>query len=300
NFRFRLSQGETLDSLLPESFATVREASKRIFNMRHFDVQLLGGIVLHKNCVAEMRTGEGKTLTSTLPAYLNALNKKGVHIVTMNDYLAQRDAKKNTPLFEFLGLTVGLNLTDMSSDLKRKAYLADITYGTNNEYGFDYLRDNMIFSSTERVQRQLHYALVDEVDSILIDEARTPLIISGPSENSSNLYQEINKVVPLFVSQSQEDSESFYGSGHFFIDEKVKQVHLTERGLIVLEKILLEKGLISPKESLYSSKNIKLMHHVIAALRAHKLFVKDIDYIVKNNSVIIVDEHTGRTVPGRR
>ncbi|CAL4326265.1 preprotein translocase subunit SecA [Buchnera aphidicola] len=299
-FRLRLNQGETIDDILPEAFATVREASKRVFNMRHFDVQILGGIVLNKRCVAEMRTGEGKTLTSTLPAYLNALSGKGVHIVTMNDYLARRDAEKNTPLFQFLGLKVGLNLSEMSFFSKREAYLSDITYGTNNEYGFDYLRDNMIFSPEERVQRELNYALVDEVDSILIDEARTPLIISGPSEDSSELYKEINAIVPFLISQQKEDSDIFRGTGHFSIDEKAKQVHLTERGLIEIEKILFDKKLMNAGESLYSSNNIILMHHVLSALRAHTLFVRDVDYLVKDNNVIIVDEHTGRSMPGRR
>ncbi|QCI20934.1 preprotein translocase subunit SecA [Buchnera aphidicola (Hyperomyzus lactucae)] len=299
-FRSRLRNGETLDNLLPEAFATVREASKRVFSMRHFDVQILGGIVLNKQCIAEMRTGEGKTLTSTLPAYLNALSGKGVHIVTMNDYLARRDAEKNTPLFEFLGLTVGLNLPEMSFLSKQEAYLADITYGTNNEYGFDYLRDNMVSSPKERVQRELNYALVDEVDSILIDEARTPLIISGPSEDSSELYKEINKIVPFLISQKKEDSDVFRGTGHFSIDEKSKQVYLTERGLITVEKILFDKKLMNTGESLYSSNNIILMHHILSALRAHTLFMRDVDYIVKDNSVIIVDEHTGRTMPGRR
>ncbi|QCI24289.1 preprotein translocase subunit SecA [Buchnera aphidicola (Muscaphis stroyani)] len=299
-FRLRLNQGETLNELLPEAFATVREASKRIFNMRHFDVQILGGIVLNTQCIAEMRTGEGKTLTSTLPAYLNALSGKGVHIVTMNDYLAERDAKKNAPLFEFLGLKVGLNLSNKSLKEKRIAYLSDITYGTNNEYGFDYLRDNMIFFPEEKVQRELNYALLDEVDSILIDESRTPLIISGPSEDSSNLYLEANKIVPFLKFQHKEDSDDFHGKGHFSIDEKSKQVYLTERGLIKIEEILRNKKLMHLKESLYSSNNIILMHHIISALRAHKLFIKDIDYLVKDDNVIIVDEHTGRTVPGRR
>lgn len=299
-FRSRLHYGETLDDLLPEAFATVREASKRVFSMRHFDVQMLGGIALNQQCVAEMRTGEGKTLTSTLPAYLNALDGNGVHIVTMNDYLADRDAKKNTPLFNFLGLKVGLNLSEMSFLSKKEAYLSDITYGTNNEYGFDYLRDNMIFSPEERVQRKLNYALVDEVDSILIDEARTPLIISGPSEDSSPLYQEINKIVPFLIAQEKEDSDIFHGKGHFSIDEKSKQVYLTERGLIKVEKILLEKELMNAGESLYSSNNIILMHHVTSALRAHKLFMRDVDYLIKDKNVIIVDEHTGRTMPGRR
>lgn len=299
-FRIRLKNGENLDDLLPESFATVREASRRVFNMRHFDVQILGGIVLNKQCIAEMRTGEGKTLTSTLPSYLNALTGRGVHIVTMNDYLAERDAKKNAPLFEFLGLTVGLNLSEMSFIDKKKAYLCDITYGTNNEYGFDYLRDNMVFSSEERVQRELNYALVDEVDSILIDEARTPLIISGPSEDSSFLYKEINKLAPSLICQKKEDSDKFHGNGHFSIDEKSKQIYLTERGLVEIEKVLLDQKLIKKEESLYSSNNIILMHHVISALRAHHLFTRNIDYLVKDNNVVIVDEHTGRTMPGRR
>lgn len=299
-FRLRLNNGETLENLLPEAFATVREASKRVFNMRHFDVQILGGIVLNNQCIAEMRTGEGKTLTSTLPAYLNALSGKGVHIVTMNDYLARRDAEKNTPLFQFLDLKVGLNLSEMSFISKKNAYLSDITYGTNNEYGFDYLRDNMIFSAEERVQRGLNYALVDEVDSILIDEARTPLIISGPSENSSEIYKEINKIVPFLIFQKQEDSDFFQGKGHFFIDEKSRQVHLTERGLIEIERILFDRKLMVKNDSLYSSNNIILMHHVLSALRAHKLFIRNVDYIVKDDNVIIVDEHTGRTMPGRR
>lgn len=299
-FRCRLKKGESLEDLLPESFATVREASRRVFNMRHFDVQILGGIVLNQRCIAEMRTGEGKTLTSTLPSYLNALTGRGVHIVTMNDYLAARDAKKNAPLFKFLGLTVGLNLSEMSFFDKKNAYLCDITYGTNNEYGFDYLRDNMVFSPEEKVQRELHYALIDEVDSILIDEARTPLIISGPSEDSSFLYQKINKMVPFLISQKKEDSDHFHGKGDFYIDEKSKQISLTERGLVKVEKILLQQKLIKKGESLYSSNNIILMHHVISALRAHKLFIRNVDYIIKNNNIIIVDEHTGRAMPGRR
>ncbi|AWH90569.1 preprotein translocase subunit SecA [Buchnera aphidicola (Melanaphis sacchari)] len=299
-FRHRLKNGESLDNLLPESFATIREASKRIFKMRHFDVQILGGIVLHKNCIAEMRTGEGKTLTSTLPSYLNALTGEGVHIVTMNDYLAERDAKKNALLFEFLGLKVGLNLPDMSFSEKKYAYSCDITYGTNNEYGFDYLRDNMISSPEERVQRKLHYALIDEVDSILIDEARTPLIISGPSEDSSDLYKEINKIVPSLMYQKQEDSDFFNGKGDYYVDQKSRQIYLTERGLIKIEKIFISKKFIKKGESLYSSNNIVLMHHIISALRAHKLFIRDVDYLIKNDNIIIVDEHTGRTVPGRR
>ena len=270
-FRARLEKGESLESLIPEAFAVVREASKRVFGMRHFDVQLLGGMVLNDRCIAEMRTGEGKTLTATLPAYLNALTGKGVHVVTVNDYLAQREA-----------------------------YAADITYGTNNEYGFDYLRDNMAFSPEERVQRKLHYALVDEVDSILIDEARTPLIISGPAEDSSEMYKKVNKIIPHLVRQDKEDSETFTGEGHFSVDEKARQVNLTERGLVLIEELLVNEGIMEEGESLYSPTNIMLMHHVTAALRAHVLFTRDVDYIVKDGEVIIVDEHTGRTMQGRR
>ncbi|NHB88593.1 preprotein translocase subunit SecA [Photorhabdus tasmaniensis] len=299
-FRARLEQGESLENLLPEAFATVRESSKRVFAMRHFDVQLLGGMVLNERCIAEMRTGEGKTLTATLPAYLNALTGRGVHVVTVNDYLAQRDAENNRPLFEFLGLSVGINLPGMPAPAKRGAYAADITYGTNNEYGFDYLRDNMAFSPEERVQRKLHYALVDEVDSILIDEARTPLIISGPAEDSSELYIKVNKLIPKLIRQEKEDSDTFQGEGHFSVDEKSRQVNLTERGLVLVEQLLVEAKLMEEGESLYSPTNIMLMHHVTAALRAHVLFTRDVDYIVKEGEVIIVDEHTGRTMQGRR
>lgn len=299
-FRTRLEKGESLENLLPEAFATVREASKRVFAMRHFDVQLLGGMVLNERCIAEMRTGEGKTLTATLPAYLNALTGRGVHVVTVNDYLAQRDAENNRPLFEFLGLSVGINLPGMPAPVKRQAYAADITYGTNNEYGFDYLRDNMAFSPEERVQRKLHYALVDEVDSILIDEARTPLIISGPAEDSSELYIKVNKLIPKLIRQEKDDSETFQGEGHFSVDEKSRQVNLTERGLVLIEQLLAEAKLMEEGESLYSPTNIMLMHHVTAALRAHALFTRDVDYIVKEGEVIIVDEHTGRTMQGRR
>ncbi|CDH32951.1 preprotein translocase subunit SecA [Xenorhabdus bovienii] len=299
-FRVRLKAGESLEKILPEAFATVREASKRVFGMRHFDVQLLGGMVLNERCIAEMRTGEGKTLTATLPAYLNALSGRGVHVVTVNDYLAQRDAENNRPLFEYLGLTVGINLPNMPAPAKREAYAADITYGTNNEYGFDYLRDNMAFSPEERVQRKLHYALVDEVDSILIDEARTPLIISGPAEDSSELYIKVDKLIPKLIRQEKEDSEAFQGEGHFSVDEKTRQVNLTERGLVLVEELLVGAKLMDEGESLYSPTNIMLMHHVTAALRAHVLFTRDVDYIVKDGEVIIVDEHTGRTMQGRR
>ncbi|XBC38356.1 MAG: preprotein translocase subunit SecA [Buchnera aphidicola (Floraphis choui)] len=299
-FKHCLKNGYELNSLLSESFAVVREASKRVFGMRHFDVQLLGGIVLHHRCVAEMRTGEGKTLTATLPAYLNALEGKGVHIVTMNDYLAQRDADNNKSLFNFLGLTVGVNISGMSSELKRQAYYSDITYGTNNEYGFDYLKDNMVFYKEDRVQRGLNFALIDEVDSILIDEARTPLIISRDLEDSSDLYCKIDKIVHKLILQKEEDSDIFSGVGHFLVDEEQRQVSLTERGLIKIEKWLVKEKLIKNEESLYSSNNIVLMHHVIAALRAHNLFFKNIDYIIKNKNIVIVDEHTGRTVEGKR
>ncbi len=263
-------------------------------------MQLLGGMVLNDRCIAEMRTGEGKTLTATLPAYLNALSGKGVHVVTVNDYLAQRDAENNRPLFEFLGLTVGINMSGLPAPAKREAYNADITYGTNNEYGFDYLRDNMAFSPEERVQRKLHYALVDEVDSILIDEARTPLIISGPAEDSSEMYRKVDKIIPHLIRQEKEDSDSFQGEGHFSVDEKARQVNLTERGLVQIEELLVAQGIMDEGESLYSPGNIMLMHHVTAALRAHVLFTRDVDYIVKDGEVIIVDEHTGRTMQGRR
>ena len=299
-FKQKIADGTNLDDILEEAFAVVREASKRVFGMRHFDVQLIGGMVLNERCIAEMRTGEGKTLTATLPAYLNALTGKGVHVVTVNDYLAQRDAENNRPLFEFLGLTVGINLPNMPPHLKREAYNADITYGTNNEYGFDYLRDNMVFSKESRVQRPLHYALVDEVDSILIDEARTPLIISGQAEDSSDRYVSIDKIIPYLVSQEKEDSDQFQGDGDFSIDEKSRQVNLTERGLIKVEELLIKQGIMKGDESLYAPSNIVLMHHVNAALRAHHLFHRDVDYIVRDNEIIIVDEHTGRTMDGRR
>ncbi|WP_343187901.1 preprotein translocase subunit SecA [Buchnera aphidicola (Periphyllus koelreuteriae)] len=299
-FKNRLAKKESLDNLLIESYATVREASKRVFGLRHFDVQMLGGIVLNNSCIAEMKTGEGKTLTSTLPIYLNSLLGKGVHVVTMNDYLAKRDSEKNKHLFKFLGLTVGLNLPDLSISLKKKAYNSDVTYGTNNEFGFDYLRDNMVISKKNKVQRKLNYALIDEVDSILIDEARTPLIISGEEDDYSKLYFYINKIIMKLIPQKKEDTENFVGSGDFFLDEKLKQVYLTERGLVKIEKILIKKNIINEKESLYSSKNIKLLHHITSSLKAHRLFTRDVDYLVKNNEIVIVDEHTGRIMNGRR
>ncbi|WP_424411576.1 preprotein translocase subunit SecA [Pasteurella sp. PK-2025] len=299
-FKARLEQGETLEQLLPEAFATVREASKRVLGMRHFDVQLLGGMVLTNRCIAEMRTGEGKTLTATLPCYLNALTGKGVHVVTVNDYLARRDAETNRPLFEFLGMSVGVNIPGLSGEQKRQAYAADITYATNSELGFDYLRDNLAHSAEERFQRYLHYALVDEVDSILIDEARTPLIISGQADDSSELYQTIDKLIPHLTKQDKEDSDEYQGEGDFTLDLKTKQAHLTERGQEKVEQWLVEQGLMTAEESLYSPSKIALLHHVYAALRAHKLFERDVDYIVKDGEVVIVDEHTGRTMAGRR
>lgn len=294
-FRQRLQQGEQLDSLLPEAFAVVREAGKRVLNMRHFDVQLLGGMVLHGGNIAEMRTGEGKTLVATLAAYLNALSGKGVHIVTVNDYLAKRDSEWMGPLYHFLGLTTGVIFSNMSPQAKKQAYAADIIYGTNNEFGFDYLRDNMAFSLPDKVQRQPHYAIVDEVDSILIDEARTPLIISGAAEDSTELYLAVNKLIPKLKKQEIKE-----GPGDYSIDEKSKQAHLSEEGHLHVEELFAKEGLIKEGESLYDANNIMLMHHLNAGLRAYALFHRDVDYIVQNGEVIIVDEHTGRTMPGRR
>ena len=305
-FKERIANEETLDSILPEAFAVVREASKCVFGMRHFDVQMIGGMVLNNGKIAEMRTGEGKTLTATLPAYLNALTGNGVHVITVNDYLAGRDADWARPLFTFLGMTVGCNIPGMSAQDKQAAYQSDITYGTNNEFGFDYLRDNMAFSPEERAQKPLNFAIIDEVDSILIDEARTPLIISGQAEDSSELYRLINTVVPTLEQQNEEDKDEETGQkedfveGDFTIDEKAKQIYLTERGQIHIEQIMQEKNLIEEGDSLFSASNITLLHHVMAALRAHKLFQKDVDYIVKDDEIIIVDEHTGRTMEGRR
>jgi preprotein translocase subunit SecA len=296
-FRDRLEAGESIDDILPEAFAVVREAGERVLNMRHFDVQLIGGMVLNNGKIAEMKTGEGKTLVATLAAYLNALTGEGVHIITVNDYLAQRDSDWMGPLYRFLGLTVGVILSGQDTETKREAYACDITFGTNNEYGFDYLRDNMAFSVEEKVQRSLNYAIIDEVDSILIDEARTPLIISGAVEDSSDMYRAIDKLIPhLEVQTDEEDQES----GDFSIDEKAKQVHLSERGQEKVEQLLVENKLLTEDQNLYSAASISLLHHVNAALRAHALFKKDVDYIVNDNEVIIVDEHTGRTMPGRR
>ena len=299
-FKERLSAGETLQAILPEAFATVREASKRVMGMRHFDVQLIGGMVLTDRNIAEMRTGEGKTLTATLPCYLNALTGKGVHVVTVNDYLARRDAETNRPLFEFLGMSVAVNIPGMLPADKRKAYKADITYSTNSELGFDYLRDNLAHDKNERFQRELHYALVDEVDSILIDEARTPLIISGPAEDATQIYQAIDQVIPHLTFQDKEDSDEYTGEGDYTLDLKNKQAHLTERGMVKVENILTQMGLMQEGESLYQPARIALLHHTYAALRAHKLFEKDVDYIVENGEIVIIDEHTGRTMAGRR
>jgi preprotein translocase subunit SecA len=293
--RDRLKSGKTLDELLPEAFAVVREAASRTLKMRHFDVQLIGGTTLHEGKIAEMRTGEGKTLVATLPAYLNALPGEGVHVVTVNEYLAQRDADWMAPVFNFLGLTVGVIKNSQGSEEKRAAYACDITYGTNNEFGFDYLRDNLAFRLEDRVQRGLVYAIVDEVDSILIDEARTPLIISGPAEESTEAYLRINKLVPLLVRQKEED-----GPGDFSVDEKAKQVHITEAGHERVEQLMAEGGLLREGESLYDAANIRLMHHLNAALRAHAIYRRDVEYIVRGGEVIIVDEFTGRTMPGRR
>ncbi|HXZ59021.1 MAG TPA: preprotein translocase subunit SecA [Steroidobacteraceae bacterium] len=294
-FRERLKQGATLDDLLPEAFAVVREAARRTLKMRHFDVQLIGGIVLHKGMISEMRTGEGKTLVATLPAYLNALSGEGVHIVTVNEYLAQRDADWMGPVYRFLGLTVGVIKNAQTPAEKRAAYACDITYGTNNEFGFDYLRDNLAFRLEDRVQRNLSFAIVDEVDSILIDEARTPLIISGPAEESTELYLRINQLVPRLTRQKEEE-----GPGDFSVDEKTKQVHITEAGHEHVERLMLDAGLLREGESLYDPANIRLMHHLNAALRAHALYKRDVEYIVRNGEIIIVDEFTGRTMIGRR
>jgi preprotein translocase subunit SecA len=294
-FRRRLKEGTKLDELVPEAFAVVREAAVRTLKMRHFDVQLIGGLVLHEGKISEMRTGEGKTLMATLPAYLNALPAEGVHIVTVNEYLAQRDADWMAPVYRFLGLTVGVIKNSQSQQEKREAYGCDITYGTNNEFGFDYLRDNLAFRLDDRVQRGLAYAVVDEVDSILIDEARTPLIISGPAEESTELYLRINDLVPRLKRQKEED-----GPGDFSVEEKTKQVHITEDGHESVERLMLESGLLRQGESLYDATNIRLMHHLNAALRAHALYKRDVEYIVRGGEVIIVDEFTGRTMQGRR
>jgi preprotein translocase subunit SecA len=302
-FRTRLAAGETVDRLLPEAFAVVREAARRTLGMRHFDVQLIGGAVLHRGRIAEMRTGEGKTLMSTLPAYLNALSGEGVHVVTVNEYLAQRDADWMGPVFRFLGLTVGVVRGAQAPAEKRAAYLCDITYGTNNEFGFDYLRDNLAFRLEDRVQRGVAFAIVDEVDSILIDEARTPLIISGPAEESTDTYVRINKLVPQLervAGPPRKDVAEEEGPGDYTVDEKQRQVHLTEAGHERVEALMIQASLLREGESLYDPANIRLMHHLNAALRAHALYKRDVEYIVRGGEVIIVDEFTGRTMPGRR
>ncbi|MES1997913.1 MAG: preprotein translocase subunit SecA [Pseudomonadota bacterium] len=294
-FKARFQQGETLDQLLPEAFAVMREAAHRVLGLRHYDVQLIGGMVLHDGNIAEMRTGEGKTLMATLPSYLNALSGKGVHIVTVNDYLASRDAQMMGRIHNFLGLTVGVNLSQMPHDAKQGAYAADITYGTNNEFGFDYLRDNMVYQVYEKVQRELGFAIVDEVDSILIDEARTPLIISGQAESSTELYLAVNQVIPNLARQEKED-----GAGDYWVDEKAHTVLLSEAGHERAEQLLTDAGLLPPGSSLYEAANIGLMHHVYAGLRAHALYHRDQHYVVQDDEVVIVDEFTGRLMSGRR
>ncbi len=296
-FKQRYNKGESLDKLLPEAFAVCREAAKRIMGMRHYDVQLVGGITLHEGKIAEMRTGEGKTLMGTLACYLNAISGQGVHVITVNDYLAQRDAELNRPLFEFLGLSIGVIYSMQDPMEKSEAYKADITYGTNNEFGFDYLRDNMVFSLGEKKQRGLVYAIIDEVDSILIDEARTPLIISGQSEDSSQLYAAINAIPPKLKPQKE---EKVADGGHFWIDEKQRSVEMTEIGFETVEDKLISMGLLAEGESLYSSSNLNLVHHVTAAIRAHYLYQRNVQYIINDGEIIIVDENTGRTMPGRR
>jgi len=287
-FRDRLEKGETLTQLLPEAFAVVREGGKRVFNMRHFDVQMIGGMVLHDGKIAEMRTGEGKTLVATTAVYLNALSGKGVHVVTVNDYLAQRDSDWMGQLYKFLGLSTGVIISGLDTDTRRAAYAADVTYGTNNEFGFDYLRDNMAHSLEQKVQRPLNFAIVDEVDSILIDEARTPLIISGPAEQHADLYQALNSIVPSLERQVEEE-----GPGDYSVDEKSKQVHLTEEGHDNVEDLLIRHGLLQEG-------HIAIIHHLNAALRAHALYTKDVDYILDNDEIVIIDEFTGRKMQGRR
>ncbi len=294
-FKQQLADGKTLDDILPEAFAVVREAGKRVLVMRHFDVQLIGGMVLHQGKIAEMRTGEGKTLVATLAVYLNALTGKGVHVVTVNDYLARRDAQWMGRLYNFLGLSIGIIVSGLDNEARRQAYAADITYGTNNEFGFDYLRDNMARQLEEKVQRGLHFAIVDEVDSILIDEARTPLIISGPTNDNSDLYNQINTLIPSLVLQEGEG-----GEGDYTLDEKAKQVLLSESGHERVEALMLERRLLEQHDSLYDPAHIGLLHHLNAALRAHAIYQRDVDYIVSNNQIVIVDEFTGRTMPGRR
>ena len=301
-FRDRLAQGEKLDNLVPEAFAAVREASTRVFGMRHFDVQLIGGMVLNNGKIAEMKTGEGKTLMATLAAYLNALPGRGVHVVTVNDYLARRDAAWMGKLYEFLGLTTGVIVSDLGHEQRQAAYAADITYGTNNEFGFDYLRDNMAFNLEQKVQRDLYFAIVDEVDSILIDEARTPLIISGQAEGSTEIYLKTNQIIPFLSKQekAEDPEQQDKMPGDYAVDEKSRQIHLTEAGYERVERLLAEHGLIADGSTLYDAANIRLMHYLNASLRAHILFQRDVDYVVANNQIIIVDEFTGRMMTGRR
>ena len=294
-FKQRFERGESLEDLLPEAFGVVREAAKRTLDMRHFDVQLVGGMVLHQGKIAEMRTGEGKTLVATLPCYLNALSGRGVHVVTVNDYLAKRDSEWMGRIYDALDMSVGVVLSGMTGEERQRAYQCDIAYGTNNEYGFDYLRDNMAFTPDQRVQGDLAFAVVDEVDSILVDEARTPLIISGPTDDRSDLYVRINALIPRLTRQQEEE-----GPGDYTVDEKSRQVYLTEEGHEHVEVVLVETGLLEPGDSLYSATNISLMHHVYAAIRAHALFQRDVDYVVNDGEIVIVDEFTGRTMPGRR
>lgn len=293
-FKERIDKGETLDKLLPEAFAVVREVGKRTLGLRHFDVQMVGGLTLHQGRIAEMRTGEGKTLVATLPVYLNALTEKGAFVVTVNDYLAQRDANWMRPIYEFLGLSVGIVMSGQEPEEKRAAYQCDITYGTNNEFGFDYLRDNMAFTLEDRFQRNLNFAIVDEVDSILIDEARTPLIISGPAEDSSDMYRTINTMIPKLQEYSEESG------GDYTVDEKARQIELTEQGHSFVEELLTAAGMLEEGDSLYSASNLSMLQHFYSGLRAHKLFQNNIEYIVQNNQVVLIDEHTGRTMPGRR
>ena len=299
-FKKRVADGEALDKLLPEAFAVAREAGKRVLSMRHFDVQLIGGITLHEGRIAEMRTGEGKTLVATLPVYLNALAGKGVHVVTVNDYLAKRDSKWMEPLYNFLGLSVGVVYAGQSPEEKKAAYQSDITYGTNNEFGFDYLRDNMAFSAEFKNQRPLNFAIVDEVDSILIDEARTPLVISGAAQDNSKLYKQTKSLIPQLVKAEVGEDGKPTDDGHFTLDEKTKNAELTEAGHSFLESVLIKQGVLKEGDSLYAPSNLNLLHHVHAALRAQYLYVKDVDYIVQNKEIVIIDEHTGRTMPGRR
>lgn len=299
-YKDRVAKGEALDNLLPEAFATVREAGKRTKNMRHYDVQLIGGIVLHQGKVAEMRTGEGKTLVATLPAYLNALTGNGVHVITVNDYLAKRDAELMSDIYEFLGLSVGVIVADLNPEQRRESYACDITYGTNNEFGFDYLRDNMAYDKEQQVQRSRNYVIIDEVDSILIDEARTPLIISGASDDSSEMYNLFNRLVPFLEKQEKEELDEDQEQKDFYVDEKSKNAYLTEKGYAKIESMLKKEGILEEDDNLYSPHNITKMHYLNACLRAHSLYQLNIDYIVRDQEIVIIDESTGRAMPGRR